>query len=318
MGSYAFRIRFIRSPRSTINIEAHSVPIEVPESTRNLTLAARARDEDIMDAGEWVLKSEGWPTEQDALEAGAQFQNALMVTLACLRVGADFGKRAPKGLVTNAGLKMMEDHSGRRVLNDEHGLMAYDSEPPPRFAKVGAGSVITGTHKEKFVATFTEALRNPPSLSDREKLSLELFFASFFQESEDTRFLLLVMAVEALVEPRDRPDETIDHVDRLIELTCNNESLSESESDSIVGALRWLRKQSIRQASRGLICSRLGLRLYKDQSASSYFLECYNVRSRMVHGEPPLPTRQEVGSLAATLEVLVSDLLAGDLLEIDL
>ena len=50
--------------------------------------------------------------------------------------------------------------------------------------------------------------------------------------------------------------------------------------------------------------------------ARKFFKVCYEIRSRLVHGQAPRPTRDEVGAVAAHLENFVGDLLSGPLLEL--
>lgn len=139
-------------------------------------------------------------------------------------------------------------------------------------------------------------------------LALALFNASFFQRSADSRFVLLVMAVEALIDPAPRSAEARAYVDGLITQTRSS-SLSEAEKQSIIGALRCLRNESINSAGRRLASARLPSKFYQDKLPPDFFSHCYQLRSNLVHGNLPFPTFEEVGAAAATLEVFVSDLL---------
>lgn len=140
-----------------------------------------------------------------------------------------------------------------------------------------------------------------------------LFNASFFQPTADSRFLVLVMAVEALIEPVSRSPEGLEHVDRLIEQT-RAATLPGVDKDSMIGALQWLRRESINQAGKRLASMRLGGRLYSGRAAPEFFSYCYQLRSNLVHGNLPIPTFEEVGNVACILEVFVSDLLTSPIL----
>jgi hypothetical protein len=240
-----------------------------------------------------------------------------MLTLARLRIGVDFGNRAPKSAFTLAGLAMLEAQTGCRVLNDIHGPMVFETDPPPRFALFSADG-LRGVKKGHFETIFERALSTLRNLSARERLSFELFNASFFQTSADTRFIMLVMAIEALIEPVHRSKEATDHVDSLIEATKNSLLITDKDRRSILGSLRWLRYESINQAGKRLAQEQLGVRLYDGKSAPSFFSDCYNLRSRLVHGQYPPPTQHEIGNASTQLEGFVSDLLTGDLREVEL
>ena len=74
---------------------------------------------------------------------------------------------------------------------------------------------------------------------------------------------------------------------------------------------------SIGAAGRQLVRERLGERTYGDpikEPAAKFFTDCYDLRSRLTHGHPPQPTFNEVNGRTAGLELMVSDLLSGELL----
>lgn len=281
---------------------------------KRLSIILRARQDDlpIRDSDQLALVGSGYETENDANTAGSRLQDALMVALARVRVGADFGHRAAKGMFTHHGLKWVEEQIGQRVLNNIHGLMVFQSEPKPRFASTN-GQMTRGASPEIFMSAFTQAITLQPQISERDLLAYTLFNASFFQPTADSRFLLLVMSIEALIEPALRSSDAQIHVASLIEQTKSS-SLPVEERNSILGPLRWLRRESINQAGKRLTTERLGGRVYGDKTAPEFFSYCYQMRSNLVHGNLPVPTFEEVGGVAATLEVFVSDLLTGPVL----
>lgn len=63
-------------------------------------------------------------------------------------------------------------------------------------------------------------------LTPKERIAFEVFNASFFQPSADARFLLRVMAIEALLEPRPRDAAARQHVESLIAATQAEPSLT--------------------------------------------------------------------------------------------
>lgn len=317
MSGYSFRTRFYRSPTDTLNIDSYKWEWPLVEDSRSLVLCSHQKENTIQNSPILVLKSDGWPSESDALKAANKYVNALMLTLARLRIGADFGNRGPKSVVTNAGLDMIAAKTGCRVLNDEHGLMFYESEPQPKFVSMSA-NMLRGVKKEHFEKAFSYSINLSREISERERMSMELFNASFFQKSADSRFLVLVMAIEALLEPAERSSAARAHVKQLISATKETDTLSQNEKDSFIGALKWLFNESINQAGRRLARNLLGERSYADRSAESFFSYCYTLRSKLVHGVNPLPSQQDIGSTVAQLEVFVSDILSGELMNLKL
>ena len=123
---------------------------------------------------------------------------------------------------------------------------------------------------------------------------------------------MLMMAVETLLVPTDRPSEVQAHVRALIEQTEAAE-LPTSEKASLLGSLRWLLHESISQAGRKLASSLEG-RTYMDLPPSKFFNRCYELRSRLVHGAMPRPSFEEVNTVTGPLEQFVGHLLCPKLL----
>jgi hypothetical protein len=159
--------------------------------------------------------------------------------------------------------------------------------------------------------TKAQALR--VEMSEREHLAYDLYSASFFQPIADGRFLMLMMALETLIEQQPRSTEVATFVDQLITLT-RNAGLPANEIKSILGSLEWLFVESVSQAGRRLVSS-LGERRYMDELPAKFFTRCYDIRSKLVHGSHPRPERAEVDLRAATLEIFVGHLLGLPLLD---
>ena len=90
--------------------------------------------------------------------------------------------------------------------------------------------------------------------------------------------------------------------------------LPDSEKSSLLGSLKWQRLQSIGQAGKAPAAT-LGDRIYMDMTPSKFFIHCYELRSRLVHGASSRPDRQELDASAAQLERFVAHLLSHELLD---
>jgi hypothetical protein len=317
MTGFTFRVRFQRSPSETINFRASTWEWKIDKNTPSLLLRAHKKDTNINDSEIWVFQSNGWPSEDEVHRASSLYLDVLTLTLVRLRIGADFGSRAPKSTLTRHGVALFEAQTGKRILNDVHGLMVYKSHPTPYFVSAKANCIL-GKPQDHFEKIFSHALASNRILTERERLSLELFNTSFFQKSNEARILLLVAAIEALLEPSPRSSAAASHVESMIAATSNSEILSSGEKDSLLGSLNWLRNESINKTGRKLAVDNLKDRTYMDKVAPSFFSYCYNLRSRLVHGTPPIPSQHEIGSVVAPLVEFVSDILSGELREVQL
>lgn len=312
---FSFRLRFEISETMALNIDEPKWVFAPTAEEPPVSLASPKEEIPIAKSQTLVLRADGYGSEPDALAAGKRYGDALARALARVRLGADFGRHAPRSGFTIAGLEMVAAQHGRRALNDIHGLMTFESEPSPLFARMGAKFQV-GRGAEKFKEAFAAAVREAPAMSEREHVAFDLFSASFVMSRADARLLMLVNAVEALLTPAPRSDVARAHVDELLRLTAASDALTPAEKNSISGSLRWLRSESISQAGQRFVTERLRDRQYSGMSAAKFFRTCYDFRCRLVHGSISQPTVDEVGSAAAILENFVGDLLAGPVLEL--
>ena len=178
--SYTFRIRFNRAPSATIQSDETEIGLPAPGAGVSLSLRASSLGKALKDAERWALVGEGYETEADAWDAGTRIQDALMLALAELRLGADPGYRASQGAFTKYGLEYFGEQAQARILNDVHGLCVYSSEPKPRFMEFKAIGVI-GKNAASFREALSKAISLGRSLSERDVVSSHLFGASFFQ-----------------------------------------------------------------------------------------------------------------------------------------
>jgi hypothetical protein len=309
--AHAFRVRFRLGRRVRIHSDSDELTL-ADEATGGESLTLRPRDRvGFADADDLVLTGEAYEGEEAAEEAARRWVARLQSAFARLNIGADFGGRAPTGGFTDAGLRWLEETTGEgRVLNDVHGVMVFESAPPPKFAATGVAAVV-GKPGERVVKMVQAAARLNIVMTEREQLAYDLYSASFSESSADARFVMLMMAAETLIESQPRSEAVAEHVRELIAATKTS-SLGRDEIESIVGSLTWLYGESIGQAGRRLAQS-LGDRRYADEEPPRFFTRCYDLRSKLVHGHHPRPDRGEVDQRAAALEVFVSDLLAGRL-----
>lgn len=316
MSLYTFQCRFDRSRTSTLGIDERQWAYKAPTGGPDITLCSPLAGKPIKDATRLVLRGDGWPSKDAAEKAASRYTPVLKVTLARLRVGADFGGWGPESVFTDYGLEYLEKQTGKRHLNDVHGLSVFESNPPPVFAHTSVDAV-RSVPEECFLAVFSKAAEVGCSLSDTEETAFRLFNVSCFQSTADARFLLLVMAIESLLELGPRPPASEAHVASMIEATKRAQSLSESEKASLLGSLEWLKSESIASAGRRLAQQRLADKQYSGSKAAAFFTHAYGLRSRLVHGKKPFPSFGEVNSIVGPLESFASDLLTQPHLPLD-
>jgi hypothetical protein len=309
MLAYCARVRFKLGARVRL-ISDDPKQVIVDSHKEQVTLEASPPGP-MKDAEHVALFAGPYETEPDAIEGGQRWRRILEKALARANVGAEFGDRAPSGAATEHYLALLSAEYGVPVLNDIHGVMAFGCEPRPRFIRSEVRGVVGKDLAGVLEIVRTAAARNL-QMSPVEQLAYEIYSASFSTDVADARFMLLMMAVETLIEPVSRSSEVIGHVDALIVSTKASE-LSRDEVSSITGSLSYLKTESIGQAGRRLASS-LGPRRYVDLAPPKFFTRCYELRSRLAHGAFPRPPWAEVNIMVAPLELFVRDLLSVELL----
>lgn len=278
-----------------------------------VTLRAVPSTATFADATDIAVHGQPYASEAEAAEAAARWRGITQKAFASANLPADFGDRAPRGGVTEFGLKALEADLGQRVVNDRLGTTIYECEPEPRFVMVGTPVATVGRNVERLIQGFDVAGELDVRMSERDQLAYDLYSASFSETSADARFVMLMMAVETMIDPVPRADHVQDHVRTLMADTKASD-LPPHEVKSILGSLNWLLAESINQAGRRLART-VGDREYGGQQAERFFSSCYELRSALVHGGDPRPDRAVVDGMAAHLEQFVADLLSIELLD---
>jgi hypothetical protein len=206
-------------------------------------------------------------------------------------------------------LDQYRNESGIRLLNEVHGMQAYEEDPllPTQFVNTTVEAKV-GKSIETFVQNILKAVDMDLELTEMETLGFELYGLSHFEAGERARFLTLVTAIESVTESKARSSEAVDLVDRFISLTRDS-GLSKPETDSMVDNLGYIKQESISKTGRDFVDSFLGNKDYGGETAKNFFQRCYTARSQLVHTGRVSDDTYNVRSLVGELDRLVGDLL---------
>lgn len=313
MSLYDFRHR-IRLPHPYLPYPENEIALHVPgfNDQRIVLRAARDPGTALRDSTSPLLLGEGFTSADEARRAGTAARSLLEKAFVVAGVAADFGDRAASGgRMSEAFKDQLWNEQSLRVLDDSPNLIVFEHSDAVTVFMGGSASGFAPAVREHLDA----ALRHPDagagSGNEIVQLAYELYSSSTFSVMVDVRFLLLMMALEVLIEQGPRTQAERDIIDEAIfSLETNGEAIPQANYNSLLGALRQLRTESIGQAGRRLVAT-LDNRRYGGKSAQQIFRQSYGVRSRLVHGAIPRPAREDVGLLTAHLEHLVRHLIAG-------
>jgi hypothetical protein len=285
---FDFRVGFRLPDNDTINSEEEVILVLQESGGRKLRLRSGALGRPLKDHPEAALLGGSYPSFAEARSVGEVAKHALLVWAVQEGIGLDFGECQMRSFITEAGLQMLKASTGRPVRNAIPGIDAYEHQDGLVLIQTSCETTL-GKGADMFVKRVGDAFRNCLTLTEKEVLASELYGASFFDVSARSRFITLVTAVEALIEPAARCPQAQALVVTMSDLVCNAD-LHDSTKQAMLGTLQWLRNDSIGESGRALAKRLLGDQRYMGMDASSFFSRCYDLRSRILHsGKPDKP-----------------------------
>ena len=165
-----------------------------------------------------------------------------------------------------------------------------------------------------FVEQVAAAITTPVPLSAKQELAGEILSASYFDASDRSRFVTLITAVEALLDPQPRPAAAQQVVTRMMQIVEEG-GVDDGTRAAMSGSLQWLKRESIGQAGRTLADRLLPGRVYEAQPPARFFTFCYELRSSILHlGNVPVAIN-DFPSVCAEAHAFVCDLLISSFAE---
>ena len=307
MPEYDFRIRFHFSGGNHINSEAEKLLVLQESGRATIHLCSGARGSAIKDYSRASLIGGPYPSAADAQAAAERTKIALLIWAVRNRVGIDLGGRQPRSVITVAGLELLEKQIGGPVRADIHGIDVYEHIDGLVFVALDVDAKI-GKAAAAFVEEVAAAVATPVSLSAKQELAGEILSASYFDASDRSRFVTLITAVEALLDPQQRPAATQLMLAKMIKV-FEESGVEEATHDAMLGSLQRLKRESIGQAGRALAERLLGGKVYQGQTPAQFFSLCYRLRSSILHSGKVPPEITDFLSVCATAHAFVCDLL---------
>lgn len=307
MSTYRFRIRFHISSKGNITGDVKEHCFVLPNGEKAILSAIDA--ETLSEATKFVIISKGYKSENEAVLSGTKMKDSLLYFAVKYRVGMDLGKdKATSFLGSSVKDKIFEEH-GVKLENDIHGLSIYSDEHPISHFSSSAFGIVNPRNSAFFSSEICSFYRGISNFDGKAQLAMELISASFFETSPRSRFLTLVLAAEAILEMGEKNQETQSVVSELISLVKNT-TLTEPERNSIIGPLRWLKKDSISLSLKKMAATYLPNKQYDSLKSEAFIKKCYDARSKLVHEGGVDESKYNIGTLGAQLEVYMSDLLS--------
>jgi hypothetical protein len=244
----------------------------------------------------WALTSSRMPTADAARRVGESAQMSLVRIALNRGFGVSFAARVPPGMIFDAGLQMLAG-PGETVLRDQIGLQVYEDAGAVRFASLNPVRPLVTSQATNVFAQWHEEAAFVSEFDARVALAFDLLSSSRSESSTRARFLLLVMAVEALLDSLPRPENEVALI-ASFQKQVSATTLSDDSKARLISAIGNLKSESIGKAAQALM-ERLG-----GSEAAALFKRCYRLRSSLVHGGTVVDIAV-ISNAAAELEPLV-------------
>ena len=308
MSLYDFRLRFNFPEAYRINSEEEVLELLVLKTGERLRLCSDVVATPIKNYARAAVVGGSFVTENQARVAAEKSKRAILYWAIEQRLGIDFGDGKQRGTVTNAGLVALEKERGCPLRNDIHGIDVYEHVEKLEFVSVEAKGKL-GKYPPTLIDTFQREYLKSRLLTEKQVLASEIYASSFFDVSARSRFVTLVTAVEALLEPLERSDEVKALVEELKTMTQQRSKIDEPTRKSIISRLEELRRQSIGQAGRTLANCLVPNELFDGQSSADFFTRCYGLRSQILHRGTVEDKSVDMLQIANVMESFVARLL---------
>jgi hypothetical protein len=307
MPRYDFRIRFHLPGEDYINADSEELLVLEDETGSTIRLKAGSRGSTIKDHSHAALIGGPYQSTEEASEAAEWAKRALLIWAVRNRMGIDLGGRPPQGVITEEGMKWAEKQFGGPVRADVHGIDVYEHIDGLVFVAVDSKAHL-GKGAEAFIKQVAASINDRLPLSQKQELAGEILSASYFDETDRSRFITLITALEALLDPELRPVVAQETVDTMIQI-LHESGVGASTRDSMLGTLQRLKRESIGQAGRALADRLLAGNLYDGRSPGQFFAFCYDLRSKILHSGKVPDTVADFSRVSAKAKEFLTELL---------
>jgi hypothetical protein len=298
---YSFWNRINLTQEKRFVSDLPEVELSPEGASETVTLHTLNREDKIDDAMALVLRGKRYSSFERAEQAGRKWRQHLMIAMARSGMGADFGSvdDVESTEMGRPGLRVFED-DGSKILQ----LFAADVRVKQNLRSFLAGP-LRAEHEKPYAPQ-----------SDTHELAYSLVHAAHFESNPETVHVLLVTALEAIIDAKRQKRER--GVQEIIGefKTAVKQRFHESDPNRciLLNALGNIKKEGINECGQR-VAGELLSENYLEESPADFFKTVYRQRNRIVHGyttEAGRPTRDELINRRLALFDFVLHLLDAD------
>lgn len=282
---YGFRLKFRFSPNVSFEEKALREPIilKIGES-KNKIFLREIQSNSKHPSSEYQILGEMFESEAEARSFAEELSSSVLIWSCISKHGLDLGYCGPaKSHLTDHGKEWVRSMFGieGKVQEDQLGVVIYEI-PRPRFAKFRANGTLS-LNPIGFRDVIEDVFGKKVFATENAELAASFLASSGFESNAFSRFILLFVSIEAMLEDVERVPLAKEHAEYLIRLTKTCTTLPSSDRASMLGTLQRLKNLSIKQTGMKLAESLLDSAEYGSKPAPEFFKYLYKLRNDLVH-----------------------------------
>jgi hypothetical protein len=258
-----------------------------------------------------VVKGCGFVTESQATGAGTAALGGLLLVAARGGFGVSMADPVPPGKLYTAGKRFLAGDRFDTIHDDLYGLSTFEDVGRVGFAKMHPTEATLSGPLGSFAESWTKAIGDTRCCSLRTAISAELYASSRNANSSRARFLLVIMAFEALVVQPMRSEAELAVIDTL-KGSIAASSLSEQQKTALVNGIGMLKRVSTGHTVRGYLAGAIAAGVVADGGAPAFYTECYSMRGGIVH-RGAISDVADLTSRSNRLEATLREAIAGEI-----
>jgi hypothetical protein len=285
--SYAFRNRVELRPDRRLAIESEKYEIGSNDSQEAVLLMPALLNDKISESSSLILSGSPYPDFDTAYNAGRRWRQTLSSALARMghscELGDDDKEKSNPHEITALHIKGMFGLDASHVVyQDRVGLLVFETMPSPRFINSSATGEVASSESQVKNALAAAQGRYNGIWPNQLRLAYELVHSSLRDTNPESRHILAVTAIEALIPFREKHPELSMLLDTLQPIVDGVSGFDDDTRTTVKRLLDTDKMESIRQYGR-ILAGRLADE-YDSLPAKKYFDKAYGIRSDLAHG----------------------------------
>lgn len=278
--SFRFRLVFFHSSPGFFRIDEKSIDYQI-ESNLAITVVPRDADK-LNEATKYHIESGGFPNVEQARSCGERIRTHLRLLNCLFHLGLTIPIIDGTSGSVSTAIKDKAREDGEEILDTIVGLHVFPDDGL-HFEHVASGKMSVYPSDPYYVLkSIKDTWDNIYDLDEHATDVIEILNISVREKSPKIKFLATYLAMEQIVKKEMRSINAQELIDEFIQTTINS-GLSDSEKNSLNGALGHLKEQSFSSAFMAFSKRITSPTEIFNMSVPKFVSDCIKIRNKIAH-----------------------------------